>query len=55
LKTFLPLASGESFVREATDWFFFGGTSRQRKREFLCVLRASVVNKYSEKFSAHFA
>jgi hypothetical protein len=49
------MASGESFVREATDWFFFGGTSRQRKKEFLCVLRASMVNKYFKKISTHFA
>jgi hypothetical protein len=54
LKICLPSAPGESFVREATDWFFFGGTSRQRKREFLCVLRASMVKKYFKNFSIHF-
>jgi hypothetical protein len=28
----LPWATSELFVRQATGWFFFGGTSIQRKR-----------------------
>jgi hypothetical protein len=40
------MALSEPLVREATGWLFFGGTSRQRKREILCVLRVSVVNYF---------